>query len=436
MAQQSVGEDFALERVPEGKRYGWLAVTVMRFGQLSALSQFLLGATLGYGMSFWNAFWALTLGAVILEIVSIIVGIAGQREGLSTPLLARWAGFGRYGSSLIGLIIAIGLIGWFGIQNAVFASGLQQLLGILPLWAWSIVTGAIVVVIVVYGFLSMGWTAYLAVPLFLLVAAVSIVEGLSHHTFGHLVAMAPPGHLLTLTAGTTLVAGGFIIGAVITPDMTRYNRTPGDVIKQTLIGITLGEYTIGLIGVLLAHAVRSSNVITIVMSTSGLIGTIVLVTATLKINDWNLYSSSLGVVNLIDAVFGKKVSRARATWVIGGLGTLMAAAGILQHFVGFLIALGVTIPPISGIMIVDYWILRRSRVVLDNTRRTGTLPERMEAFNWIMVATWLLSSLLGYYVPWGVQSLNSLIAAMVLYWVLMKAAGLAKLPGYTTETAL
>lgn len=416
----TVGEDFPLSRVPETQRYGWFSVAVMRFGQLSALSQFLLGAALGYGMSFWNAFWALTLGAVMLEIVSIIVGIAGQREGLSTSLLSRWTGFGRYGSSLIGLIIAIGLIGWFGIQNAVFAQGLAQIIGVLPVWAWSLITGAAVIVIVVFGFLSMGWTAYITVPLFILIAAWSIGSALSHHALGHLVSMAPPGQLLSLTAGTTMVAGGFIIGAVITPDMTRYNRGPWDVVKQTVIGITLGEYTIGLIGVLLAHAVRSSNVITIVMSTSGLLGTVVLVAATLKINDWNLYSSTLGIVNLLDAVFGKKASRARTTWVIGGLGTILAAVGILQQFETFLIILGVAIPPISGIMIVDYWILQRSRAALDESRAAGKLPENAEAFNLPMIVSWVAASLIGYFTPWGIQSLNSLVAVIVLYWVLAR----------------
>ncbi|MCL4319241.1 MAG: cytosine permease, partial [Firmicutes bacterium] len=353
------GEDFPLSRVPQSARYGWFSVAIQRFGQLSALSQFLLGAALGFGMTFWSAFWALTLGAVVLEIVSIIIGIAGQREGLSTSLLSRWSGFGQYGSALVGLIIAVGLIGWFGIQNAVFAQGLVQLIGIFPEWLWSIIAGVAVIVIVTYGFLSMGWTAYVAVPLFLVLAAWTTISGLSHHSFHQLIHMLPPGSLLTLTQGTTLVAGGFIIGAVITPDMTRFNRNASDVVKQTILGITLGEYTIGLVGVLLAHAVRSSNVVNIVYSTSGFLGTVILITATLKINDWNLYSSSLGIVNMMNTVFGRKVSRMRTTWIIGGLGTLLAALGILQHFVGFLTILGVSIPPISGIMLTDYWILKR-----------------------------------------------------------------------------
>ena len=82
-----------------------------------------------------------------------------------------------------------------------------------------------------------------------------------------------------------------MVGAVITPDMTRFNRSAADVVKQTLVGVTLGEYVIGLSGVLLAHAVGSSDVIAIVTSSVGLVGTLVIVAGTLKINDWNLYSS-------------------------------------------------------------------------------------------------------------------------------------------------
>ena len=48
----SDGDDYALTRVPDEARYSWFSVAVQRFGQVSALAQFLLGATLGYGNSY------------------------------------------------------------------------------------------------------------------------------------------------------------------------------------------------------------------------------------------------------------------------------------------------------------------------------------------------------------------------------------------------
>jgi cytosine permease len=408
-------DDYSLQRVPARARYSWGSVALQRFGQMSALSQFLLGATLGVGMRFWPAVIAITLGAVILEIVAIFVGIAGMREGLSTSLLARWTGFGRYGSALIGLIIAISLVGWFGVQNAVFADGLQSLLGGPPLWVWSVITGVGVTAIVVYGFASMTWTAYITVPLFIGLCAWSISVELTKHSLGALISSAPPGAHLTLAAATTLVAGGFIVGAVITPDMTRYNRSVGDVVKQTVVGITLGEYCIGLIGVLLAHAVRSGNVITIVTSTSGAAGTVILIAATLKINDWNLYSSSLGFVNLVDQVAHRKISRGTATLAIGAVGTVLSAMGILGHFTGFLDTLGVTIPPIAGIMVAEYFLVRRWRPELTATRADGSIPAKAPAWVPATIVVWVAASLIGQYLHWGIPALNALVIAFVGY---------------------
>lgn len=419
-------DDYSLTRVPESERYSWFTVAVQRFGQLSALSQFLLGATLGFGMTFWNALLALTLGAVFLEIIAIFVGVAGMREGLSTSVLARWTGFGRYGSSIIGLVFAVSLIGWFGVQNAVFAEGVHSLIGGFPLWAWSIVTGAIVTLVVVYGFISMAWVAYITVPAFLLLAGYSITNALMEYRLGELVSSAPPGEPLSLAAGTTIVAGGFIVGAVITPDMTRFNRSTADVIKQTVLGITLGEYTIGLIGVLLAHALKSQDIIQIVTSTSGFVGTIILVAATLKINDWNLYSSSLGFANSLDTIFGLRVNRATITIAVGALGTFLSAVGILEQFVPFLTALGVIVPPIAGIMVVDYYILRRHREQLRESLRDGALPARQEVLNPVTLVAWVAASVVGFTVQWGIPALNSLICATVLYYAGMKIIGIVR----------
>jgi cytosine permease len=419
-------DDYSLTRVPGSERYSWVTLAVQRFGQHSALSQFLLGATLGFGMTFWNALLALTLGAMFLEVVAIFTGIAGMREGLSTSVLARWAGFGRYGSSIIGLVLAVCLTGWFGVQNAIFAEGVHSLVGGIPVWAWSIVTGAVVTLIVIYGFLSMAWVAYITVPVFLLLAGYSITNALLEYRLGDLISSAPPGETLSLATGTTIVAGGFIIGGVLAPDMTRFNKSTADVIKQTVVGITLGEYMVGLIGVLLAHALETQNIIEIVTSTSGFIGTIILVAATLKINDWNLYSSSLAFANSIDAIFGKRVNRAVITILVGALGTLFSAAGILGQFVPFLTALGVVVPPIAGIMVVDYYLLRRHREQLEESAGKGALPIRQEKLNPVALFTWALAAIIGYRLSWGIPALNSLLCAAVVYYLMMKIVAIVK----------
>lgn len=410
-------DDYALTRVPTTARYSWWTVAVQRFGQVSALSQFLLGSTLGFGMGFWDAFLAFTFGAVILEIVSIGVGIIGSREGLQTSMLARWTGFGQGGSAVVGVAIGISLIGWFGIQSGVSAEGLVSLIGVLPPWAWSLLFGLAVTFIVLWGFASMKWVAYLTVPAFLVLVAWSIGSELFAHDVGTLVASAPAGPSLSLLEGTTLVAGGFIVGAVITPDMTRFNRSAADVVKQTVVGFTVGEYLIGMSGVLLAHAIRSDDVITIVTSSVGWVGTLVIILGTLKINDWNLYSSGLGVVNFVGTVFGKHVNRAMATLVLGVVGSVLAAGGILDSFIGFLTVLGVAFPPIAGIMVAEYFVVKQWRPELERSRAAGTVPETAPTWVPATLVIWLVAALIGYFVSWGLPSINSLVTAFVLYVV-------------------
>ena len=431
-------DDYALDRVPRDARYPWLSVATQRFGQLACMSQFLLGATLGFGMGLWDAILAITIGCVILEIVAVLVGIAGHREGLSTSVLARWTGFGSVGSSLIGLVVAVSLIGWFGVQNAVFAEGLESLVGFAPVWAWAVFCGVLVTGIVVYGFSSMAWTAYITVPAFLLLAGWSIASELTDHSLSTLWSSPAPGPAISLATGATLVAGVFIVGAVITPDMTRYNRSARDVIKQTIVSITLGEYLIGVIAVLLAHAIKSADIVTIVTSTAGTVGVLVLISATVKINDWNLYSSSLGLVNFADQVFHRRLNRAAVTIGVGAFGTLLSAAGILDHFVDFLVTLGVAVPPIAGIMVAEYWVVRTYRGELDATRASGTLPAH--APNWVpaSLVVWVAAFLIGKYVEWGIPSVNALLFALAAY-VAIGRLGLLRRPepdrGRATPTA-
>ncbi|MFF4142513.1 purine-cytosine permease family protein [Streptomyces sp. NPDC001698] len=415
MASSADHDDHALARVPQASRFHWFSVATQRFGQLSTLASFLIGAALGFGMTFWNAVLAITLGAVILEVLTIFTGIAGQREGLSTSLLARWTGFGATGSSLIGLAISVSAVGWFGIQNAVSADGLVRLVGGLPFWAWALIVGLVITAVVVRGVGSMAWAAYVTVPAFLVMSGWSIAVELSRHDLGALTSAQPAGPPLSLLQGTTLVAGGFIVGAVITPDMSRFNRSSGDVVKQTIVGITLGEYVIGLIGVLLALALRTNDVIAIVTSTSGFLGTLIIVAATIKVNDWNLYAASLGVVNFADRAFGRRLNRAVVTVVVGVAGSVLGAAGVLDGFTGFLNLLGVLFPPVAGIMVAEYFVARTWRPLLDETRPAGILPASAPAWVPAGLVAWVVAAVVGKYVDWGLPSINSVVVAFALY---------------------
>lgn len=416
--KNQIGDDYSLSRVPQSARQPMWDIMLVRIGALATLSQFMLGAALGYGMTFWQAFWATMFGSVLLQIISFLLGYAGAREGLSTSLLSRWTGFGRYGSSIIGFVIAICTIGWFGVQNSVFANGLVQATdGKLILPVAAAITGLGVTVLVIFGFKLLSMTAKIAVPAFLLVVGFGIYQVLSEHSILKLMGTPPPGEALSIGVGATMVAGGFMIGAVITPDFSRFARSGKDVLWMTLIGTLVGELGVSMIAVLMAHAAKTSDVVSIMMQTSGWLGAAVVVFSTVKINNLNLYSSSLGFTNIIDSIFNIKVNRAIVTLVIGAIGTLLSILGILDRFVDFLVLLGVMIPPIAGIMVVDYFVLKTHRKALDESREKGILPPEPEKLNPITLVAWAAGFAGGYFVTWGIPSINSLLLSGIIYYL-------------------
>lgn len=413
-------DDYSLSRVPREQRNAMWKILIVRIGSLTCISQLMLGAELGFGLSFWQAFWSTIIGSVILQFVSYGLGVAGEKEGLSTSVLSRWAGFGRYGSAIIGGAFAISLTGWFGIQNSIFAEGIIAILGkglSFPIVA--LITGFLVTIIVLFGFKMLSWTANISVPGFLIVLALGTYAMLKHHSLGHLIMMNPPG-TLTMSAAITMVTGGFIVGCIITPDITRFASNSRDVFWITVIGTLLGEMCISLLGVLMAHAIGSSSIMTIVYQLTGILGVFLVVFSTLKLNDINLYSSSLGVSNFIETVFHKKVGRGLITVVLGVVGTLLSMVGVINQFASFLSLLGIVFPPIAGIMFVDYFILKRSRKALDESRARNSLPKQMESFHPVTIIAWLAGALSGYFITFGIPSITSIVISVLVYYLGMK----------------
>ena len=422
--------DYSLSRVPDEAKQPFWRILFIRIGAICCVSQLMLGAALGYGLTFWDAFLATMLGSVLLQVVSWALGTAAAREGLSTSLLSRWTGFGKVGSALFGGVVAISMVGWFGVQNAVFGQGMAEIVpftdflgtqeilpgimaGITPEYIfWAIITGLGITLLVVFGIKAIANFATVFVPLFVIVVIV---------------------------AAAIILAGGFIAGAICTPDYARFLKNGTQVFWMTLIGTFVGELGMNLLAVLLAHAMGTENIVDIMMGTSGIIGVIIVVASTVKLNDINLYSSSLGLATMINALFNKAISRNGLVWALGIVGTLLSVIGIINYFTNFLTLLGVAIPPVAGIMVVDYFILKRSRATLDASRAKGELPEKVEKWNPIAIVCWIAGFAVGEVTSImnaGIPGLNSLILAGVLYWIVMKVyASMKKVDTVTfTET--
>lgn len=421
--------DYSLSRVPGEAKQPFWQILMVRIGAICCVSQLMLGAALGYGMSFWGAFWATMLGSVLLQVVSWALGTAAAREGLSTSLLSRWAGLGKMGSAILGGIVAISMVGWFGVQNSVFAEGMLSITGVLNFPIWAIITGLGITLLVVAGIRWIARVAAVFVPLFVIAVIASAAIVLQDHSLMEYLNSPHPGPALSFGAATTMVAGGFIAGAICTPDYARYLKGGKQVFWMTLIGTFLGELGMNLTAVVLAHATGTDNVTDIMMATSGVLGVLIVVASTVKLNDINLYSSGLGVATAINALFNVKVNRNIMTWTLGIVGTALSVIGIINYFTDFLTLLGVAIPPAAGIMVIDYYLLKRNRPALEATREAGILPKTVERWNPIALIVWVVAFAVGEastIFAIGIPGLNSLVFAGVVYWVVMKAYAAAK----------
>nr|BFE37921.1 hypothetical protein GCM10010200_101720 [Actinomadura rugatobispora] len=166
---------------------------------------------------------------------------------------------------------------------------------------------------------------------------------------------------------------------------------------------------------LLAYAVKTSDVVAIITASSGVAGVIILISATVKINNWNLYSATLGLINSVETLTGVRLPRVAVTVGIGLLGSGLAAAGILDRFADFLTLLGVLTPPIAGIMVAEYFLARRWRPVLDASRATGRLPETEPGWVPAALVAWAIAASAGWageHYQWpGIPAVNSLLLA-------------------------
>lgn len=289
-------------------------------------------------------------------------------------------------------------------------------------------SGTLLTILVAFGFKALRIAARIAVPMFIMLVAYISYITLTGHNLPEIIQMMPPGDPLSISAGITIVVGGAIVASLMTPDLTRYSKNGKHVLGVTLLTIVAGEFVVNGLALLIAKTLGTADVVTIMSQVAGGAGLLVVVFSTLRVNDLNLYSSSLGIVNAVEGMTGKRLKYTATTLVVGVLGTTLSVLGILDRFVDFLTVLGVVFPPIIGVMLVDYYLLRTHRKILDESRREGKLPDQTPTIGWAAIIASIAGSIVGLVTEWGVPTINSLLAASLLYWLFKLALNRAQKP--------
>jgi cytosine permease len=82
--------------------------------------------------------------------------------------------------------------------------------------------------------------------------------------------------------------------------------------------------------------------------------------------------------------------------------------------VGFLVLMGVSVPPIGGIFITDYFLLRRERHALDGARARLSLRAKCETVNPAGLIAWSAGIMTDYFLHWGIGAEFDCVAVIAI----------------------
>ena len=403
----SVVENHAMNEVPSSERKGWMNVASIWAGSLICVPILLIGGALTSGLSLMQSLLAGVIGFLIVIAYMAFQGMQGTDLGRPTVMNAQSA-FGTVGAGIfISFVLGVALVGWFGVQvgvtGAAFSSLLAGMGAEFPV-AWStLLWGIIMVSTAIIGYRALSYLNYIAVPALILLCVFGVTAAINEYGVQGLVALEPVSPF-SLFQGIAMVVGGFAVGAAIAADYSRYNVNR----RQSVLSIVVGVLPFGVLLLLagsIMAAVAGTADITEAVASMGMpaLGLAILILATWTTNVVNAYSGGLALTSLFRL---KDNKRALTTAVAGGLGTLLALGGILNHFIAFLTILTAGICPLAGVMIADYWIKRKGR-----KERWTPVP----GINWAGFAAWLIASVVSYFVAWGIPAVNGIVAAILLY---------------------
>jgi len=347
-------DDYSRTPVPADKLRPWWNLLVIELGVLISIPMFVIGGQYALGLNLRDLILATLIGGAILGLLGAFTARLGARTRCSTAMIAR-ATFGSRGAVCIGLILALGIIGWWAVQLEMFVHAACALVAKIsgvnaPRELMVFCSGVAMIITAALGIKAIGKLAYLAAP----ILAVAVCYGLTTLVGGGGIAVVehyhPPSEsALGFGAAIATIVGGWIVGATMNPDFARFARNE----KHAII-YALGHYSFNypifmiLCGIM-AIGFNTRNVMDhIVPPGFDWLLLILMMLATWAANDCNLYSSSLGLAAVIP-----KLNRSKLAIAAGLFGILLAEFKLGEHMVAFLVLLGSFIAPAAGVFIIN-----------------------------------------------------------------------------------
>lgn len=364
--------DYAREAVPMNERKKWFSISLVWIAVGIDLSAMLFGAELGAGMAFEDALIAVLIGSTILGVLAAFCAYVGAVTGLSTSMISKFT-FGSAGAKLVSLFLAISLLGWFGVQTGFFAeNAFAAIKGVagwdIPIPVLAGIGGVLMMTTAVFGYRAIEKLSSWSVPLLLILVILSVIFAINK--FGTSKLSAPVENVFSLGMAISLVISVFVVGAVISPDISRWARTKKDAVLASFFGFFFGNSFMIVIAMILSRIMDESDLTTIMITVGlGVPGILVLILAQWTTNTSNAYSSGLSL-----SVIFSKTNKVVLTLIAGTIGTLLAVFGIYDYFIDFLTIMTMFIAPIGGVYTASYYIGGISLFTKENHYTIKLLP--------------------------------------------------------------
>lgn len=377
----------------------------------------LAGGFIEAGMNWWQAMITILLGNIIVLIPMVLNAHAGTKYGVSFPVLSR-AAFGTIGANVPAMLRAIVACGWFGIQTWIGGTAIDALLSYMsPTWAnllgGSTVMGVAVhtwiafflfwgiqVVIILKGVEGIKYLETWSAPLLLagglivLVWAAWRAGGLGQVLTQSATLQKQQGNFWQIFPGALTASVGYWATLSLNiPDFTRYARSQKSQMLGQALGLPLTMTAFAFIGVavtsatLLIYGVAIPNPVDLMARFDSLLiilfATVVIFAAQITTNmAANVVSPSNDFSNLNPRLISY-VTGGLITAVIGVLmmpWKLMSSMGayIFTWLIGYSGLMGA----IAGILICDYWVLRKRKLSLADLFRTNGIYSYANGVNW------------------------------------------------------
>ena len=245
---QNASRDYEFSAVQDDGRCGMWSMLIIMLGFSFFSASMWAGGTIGSALTSPAFIAAVLLGNLLLSCYTGLLAYIAGKTHLSTHLLAHYS-FGRKGSYLPSLLLAVTQTGWFGVGVAMFAVPVSKLFPEVPLWILVWGAGLLMTSTAYFGIRALAWLSAVAVPAIIILGCMSMQMAIND--FGgwrEWLEVVPEAEPMSLMTAVGLVVASFISGGTLTPDFVRFSRNAKISVTSTVVAFFIGNSLMFLFG--------------------------------------------------------------------------------------------------------------------------------------------------------------------------------------------